>query len=110
MVLLECVVSSSFHERSSGTHFKLQLQRRRVYPTDLGYVPREVGFHGHLLEFCGCPFRESMTSSDPFRFLISRQTYVYSVVYMASHEPEKYQFSTPSYIVLFATLITAYYM
>ncbi|KAH9027934.1 ERG4/ERG24 ergosterol biosynthesis protein [Lactarius hengduanensis] len=37
-------------------------------------------------------------------------TYVYSVVYMASHEPEKYQFSTRTYIALFATLLTAYYI
>ena len=60
MVLLKCVVSSNFHELRSGAYFKLQLQRRRVYPADLGYVPRKVGFHGHILEFCGCPFRESM--------------------------------------------------
>src|ERR1700761_1157734 len=65
MALLECVVSSSFHKLRSGAYFELQLQRRRVYPADLGYVPREVGFHGDLLEFCGCPFRESMQSSDP---------------------------------------------
>jgi hypothetical protein len=68
MVLLECVVSHSFHELPSGAYFKLQLQRRRVYPTDLGYLPREVGFHGHLLELCGCPFRESIKSSDPVPF------------------------------------------
>lgn len=29
---------------------------------------------------------------------------------MASHEPEKYKFSTPAYIALFCTLITAYYV
>ena len=29
---------------------------------------------------------------------------------MASHEPEKYRFSTPTYIVLFTTLLTAYYV
>jgi len=39
MALLECVVSSSFHELPSGAYSELQLQRRRVYPTDLGYVP-----------------------------------------------------------------------
>jgi len=37
-------------------------------------------------------------------------TYVYSVVYMASHDPSKYRFPTPVYIVLFATLLTAYYI
>jgi hypothetical protein len=112
MALLECVVSSGFHELRSRAYFDLQLQRRRVHPADLGYVPREVGFHGHLLEFRGCPFRESMQSSDPVFVIhtVSPQTYVYSVVYMASHEPEKYQFSTRSYIALFATLITAYYV
>jgi delta24(24(1))-sterol reductase len=29
---------------------------------------------------------------------------------MASHEPEKYKFSTPAYIALFGILITAYYV
>lgn len=38
------------------------------------------------------------------------QTYVYSVVYMASHDPSNYKFSTPTYIALYATLLTAYYM
>ncbi|KIY70556.1 ERG4/ERG24 ergosterol biosynthesis protein [Cylindrobasidium torrendii FP15055 ss-10] len=37
-------------------------------------------------------------------------TYVYSVVYMASHDPSKYQFSTPTYVVLYTTLITAYWI
>ncbi|TFY77412.1 hypothetical protein EWM64_g6598 [Hericium alpestre] len=37
-------------------------------------------------------------------------TYVYSVVYMASHEPSEYRFSTPAYIALYMTLITAYYV
>ncbi|EPQ56334.1 ERG4/ERG24 ergosterol biosynthesis protein [Gloeophyllum trabeum ATCC 11539] len=37
-------------------------------------------------------------------------TYVYSVVYMASHDPSKYRFSTPAYVVLYATLLTAYYI
>lgn len=29
---------------------------------------------------------------------------------MASHDPSKYRFSTPTYVVLFTTLLTAYYM
>lgn len=29
---------------------------------------------------------------------------------MASHDPSKYQFSTSTYIVMFTTLLTAYYM
>ena len=29
---------------------------------------------------------------------------------MASHDPSKYRFSTPTYIALFATLLTAYYL
>ncbi|PBK99714.1 ERG4/ERG24 ergosterol biosynthesis protein [Armillaria gallica] len=37
-------------------------------------------------------------------------SYVYSVVYMASHDPSKYQFSIPTYVVLYATLLTAYYI
>ncbi|KAI0666820.1 ERG4/ERG24 ergosterol biosynthesis protein [Trametes maxima] len=37
-------------------------------------------------------------------------SYIYSVVYMASHDPSKYQFSTPTYVILFTTLLTAYYI
>jgi delta24(24(1))-sterol reductase len=37
-------------------------------------------------------------------------TYVYSVVYMASHDPSTYRFSTPIYVLLFTTLLTAYYI
>ncbi|KIM90426.1 hypothetical protein PILCRDRAFT_812170 [Piloderma croceum F 1598] len=37
-------------------------------------------------------------------------TYVYSVVYMASHDPSMYRFSTPTYVLLFTTLLTAYYV
>lgn len=36
------------------------------------------------------------------------QTYVYSVVYMASHDPSKYRFSTPTYALMFTVLISAY--
>ncbi|QRW03505.1 C-14 sterol reductase ERG24 [Ceratobasidium sp. AG-Ba] len=37
-------------------------------------------------------------------------TYCYSIVYMASHDPSAYRFSTPTYIVLYCTLLTAYYI
>ncbi|KAJ3907120.1 ergosterol biosynthesis ERG4/ERG24 [Lentinula edodes] len=37
-------------------------------------------------------------------------SYVYSVVYMASHNPSKYKFSTPTYVILYTTLCTAYYI
>ncbi|KIK61797.1 hypothetical protein GYMLUDRAFT_42843 [Collybiopsis luxurians FD-317 M1] len=37
-------------------------------------------------------------------------SYVYSVVYMASHDSSKYKFSTPTYIALYTTLCTAYYI
>ncbi|GJE98272.1 ERG4/ERG24 ergosterol biosynthesis protein [Phanerochaete sordida] len=36
-------------------------------------------------------------------------SYVYSVVYTANHDPELYRFSTFTYVLLFATLLTAYY-
>ena len=38
------------------------------------------------------------------------QSYIYSVVYMASHDPSKYRFSTLTYVALYTTLLTAYYM
>ncbi|KAG9090122.1 C-24(28) sterol reductase [Ceratobasidium sp. UAMH 11750] len=34
----------------------------------------------------------------------------YSIVYMASHNPSMYRFSTPTYIALYCTLLTAYYI
>ncbi|KIK54331.1 hypothetical protein GYMLUDRAFT_48874 [Collybiopsis luxurians FD-317 M1] len=37
-------------------------------------------------------------------------SYVYSVVYMASYDPSKYRFSTPTYIALYTTLCVAYYI
>jgi hypothetical protein len=33
-----------------------------VYPTDVGYVPRKVGLHGHLLELCRGSIREPVKS------------------------------------------------
>ncbi|KAJ7696605.1 ergosterol biosynthesis ERG4/ERG24 [Mycena rosella] len=37
-------------------------------------------------------------------------SYNYSVVYMARHDPSKYEFSTPRYVFMFATLLAAYYV
>ncbi|KAJ7180721.1 ergosterol biosynthesis ERG4/ERG24 [Mycena filopes] len=37
-------------------------------------------------------------------------SYIYSIVYMARQDPSKYQFSTPRYVFMFATLLTAYYI
>jgi len=36
-------------------------------------------------------------------------TYCYSIVYMARNDPEKYRFSTPTYVALYVTLLLAYY-
>ena len=68
-----------------------------------------MGFHGDLLELGWCTFREYFinilsTGSDPC------QSYIYSVVYMASHDPENYRFSTATYYILYGTILTAYYM
>jgi hypothetical protein len=60
--------------------------------------------------FAGVPFvRCLLISYSPVTY-VHFETYVYSVVYMASHDPSKYRFSTPTYILLFTTLLTAYYM
>lgn len=63
--------------------------------------------------FAGVPFVSSLENKlvAPTPDEISYyQTYCYSIIYMASHDPSKYQFSTPAYIALYATLLTAYYM
>ena len=68
-----------------------------------------MGFHGYFLEFHRRTIREYFLIQ--YNSLLSQlQTYVYSVVYMASHDPSKYKFSTPTYIALYTTLLTAYYM
>jgi delta24(24(1))-sterol reductase len=68
------------------------------------------GFMVIFWNFAGVPFVSPRNYIGLVIALIrnNRQTYVYSVVYMASHEPEKYKFSTPVYIALFGTLLTAY--
>lgn len=70
----------------------------------------QVGFHGDLLELRGRSFRKSEIFLHHCVADIRLQTYVYSVVYMASHDPSQYKFSTPTYIALYVTLITAYYV
>ncbi|KAG2011795.1 C-14 sterol reductase [Coprinopsis cinerea AmutBmut pab1-1] len=37
-------------------------------------------------------------------------SYVYSVVYMASHDPAKYRFSTFGYVFIYTTILCAYYV
>ncbi|KAJ7091410.1 ergosterol biosynthesis ERG4/ERG24 [Mycena belliarum] len=37
-------------------------------------------------------------------------SYNYSVVYMSRHDPSDYRFSTPVYVFMFGTLLTAYYI
>lgn len=57
----------------------------------------------------GVPFvRPLFYSSTPYADL-HLQSYVYSVVYMASHDPSSYRFSTPTYVLLYTTLCSAYY-
>lgn len=67
------------------------------------------GFMVIFWNFSGVPF----VSSYPCQVLgynISSQSYVYSVVYMASHDPSTYKFSTGGYIFIYTVLCTAYYM
>ena len=70
------------------------------------------GFMVIFWNFAGVPFVSLWNHfwSRNYSDTIVTQTYVYSVVYMASHEPEKYKFSNSTYIALFATLLTAYYV
>jgi delta24(24(1))-sterol reductase len=61
--------------------------------------------------FAGVPFVRVIQTCLPIVLTnCPLQSYVYSVVYMASHDPETYRFSTPTYILMFSTLLTAYYM
>jgi hypothetical protein len=49
MILMECHLALTPLRK---------LQRRRVYSSDMGHVPRKVGLHGYLLEFRRRPIRE----------------------------------------------------
>ena len=82
-----------------------------MYSTNLGYLPREVRLHVHFLEFRWYPLRTLWLSlaCRSTRSLLF-QSYAYSVVYMASHNPSEYKFSTPVCVLLFTTLLTAYCM
>lgn len=99
-----------------------------MHSSNMGYVSRKVSQNGYssnwiivlssirwgfmviFWNFAGVPFVwVSLITYLPLTN-ITFQTYVYSVVYMASHDPSKYRFSTPVYVLLFTTLLTAYYM
>ena len=90
----------------------LQRKGRRMHSTDLGYVPREVGIPRDLLELRGRAIRKQTTAPmlTSNQLTVRIQSYIYSVVYMSTHDPEKYRFSTPTYVALFTTLLVAYYM
>lgn len=70
-----------------------------------------MGFPRYFLELCWCPLRRSPV----IRYFVIpnpsyQQSYVYSVVYMASHDPSTYRFSNLTYVLMYSTLLTAYYM
>lgn len=70
-----------------------------------------MGLPGDILELRRRAVRKSsMASAHPYLTELPIQSYIYSVVYMATHDPSKYQFSTLTYVALYATLLTAYYM
>jgi len=81
-----------------------------MHSSNMGHVPREVGLHDHFLELCWSPIRMHYPSIPFTNLLTTSQTYCYSVVYMASHDPSKYHFSTPTYVALYVLLLTSYYM
>jgi delta24(24(1))-sterol reductase len=70
-----------------------------------------MGFHGHFLEFLGCSIC-TFYIRFPWGHLLNsfNQSYVYSVVYMASHDPSTYRFTTGGYVFIYTVLCTAYYM
>ena len=69
------------------------------------------GFLVIFWNFAGVPFVSHPPCHLVLRlFLTLRQSYIYSVVYMASHDPSKYRFSTLGYVALYTTLLTAYYV
>jgi len=98
-----------------------------MHTPDLGHVPREVrsslfttqfqcedvcvrwGFMVIFWNFSGVPFVSSFLSTLCLP-IMCLQSYVYSVVYMASHDPAKYHFSIPGYILIYSVLLTAYYI
>ena len=69
------------------------------------------GFMVIFWNFAGVPFVSRPIAIPPTApEALFSQSYVYSVVYMASHDPSKYKFSNATYLTMFITLLTAYYM
>jgi len=73
-----------------------------------------MGLYGYLLEFLWSTLRKRPWLIFRLLYLWSgstlSQSYVYSVVYMASHDPSSYRFSTAGYVFIFSLLLTAYYI
>ena len=51
------------------------------------------------------------TAVHPFKDNVHQEAAIVPILrYMSTHDPENYRFSTPVYVLLFSTLLTAYYM
>jgi hypothetical protein len=68
------------------------------------------GFMVIFWNFAGVPFVSFQPGFSLFCSDSLAQTYVYAVVYMASHDPSQYRFSTPVYVIMFSLLLSAYYV
>lgn len=68
------------------------------------------GFLVIFWNFAGVPFVSALESQYVSDIELLEKSYIYSVVYMSTHDPENYRFSMPTYVIMYATLLTAYFM
>ncbi|KAF8338113.1 ERG4/ERG24 ergosterol biosynthesis protein [Cantharellus anzutake] len=88
-----CTPNMAFMILATGLYINACAKGEECIPQTWDMFHEKWGFMVIFWNFAGVPF-----------------TYCYSIIYMATHEPEKYRFSTPGYIALYATLLTAYYI
>ncbi|KAF8653541.1 hypothetical protein AX16_003905 [Volvariella volvacea WC 439] len=83
----------AFMVLATGLYINACAKGEECIPQTWDMYHEKWGFMVIFWNFAGVPF-----------------SYVYSVVYMASHDPSKYQFSTFGYIFIYTTLLTAYFI
>ncbi|KAF8749322.1 ERG4 ERG24 ergosterol biosynthesis protein [Rhizoctonia solani] len=92
-VLLFLIANMAFMILATGLYINACAKGEECIPQTWDMFHEKWGFMIVFWNFAGVPF-----------------TYCYSIVYMASHDPSTYRFSTPTYIALYCTLLTAYYI
>ncbi|KAF8323103.1 ERG4/ERG24 ergosterol biosynthesis protein [Clavulina sp. PMI_390] len=88
-----CTPNMAFMILATGLYINACAKGEECIPQTWDMFHEKWGFMVIFWNFAGVPF-----------------TYCYSIIYMATHHPSKYQFQTWQYVLLYSTLLTAYYI